>query len=563
MREIHCWLIVFLGLFFMFVTFGTGIDNDAWFLLNHGRFVEQNGFPHVEPFTIHNDFHFVMQQWLFAFGLWKVYSLFGDAGLIGFAYIAGMIILLIYYKALQMVSEGNTRVSTEMAVIVGCLIFLLFVRQRPQVASTAIFLLEIYSLEKYYDRLKPPCYIYALFFLLSVLLINVHAAMWPLFMVFMIPYLIETLAIGKYSWYSCTFSWCCKTVILLIAISIAAGFFNPYGTENMAYTIHSYGYKEINTAVTEMQPLALKGPMPSIGIIILFCFTAIYARHKLPLRYLLLALGTGYMAASSIRSLFLFLVIGTLPLAYILKYWQPTDHMSGISWKQFYLQGGLMTAVAGILLFKIMRLHMMTVRWPLLIFLVMIFGGIAAHCIYMAYRDMDNMVSSKIKKRFYSSLLVLYLSCICSGFQFDDLAVSKGQAKSIDVLLTDSPASEINLWTNYNDGNYPEFCGIRCYMDTRAEIFLLTINHKKNVMYEYEKLLTGELDYREFVSRYHFTHFLTRGNDILYTYLASDSDYELIWDSQTDPETCGEDVPKYEWIRIYKYRPNCYDEAND
>ena len=29
------------------------IDNDFWFLINQGRYIIENGFPTVEPFTIH------------------------------------------------------------------------------------------------------------------------------------------------------------------------------------------------------------------------------------------------------------------------------------------------------------------------------------------------------------------------------------------------------------------------------------------------------------------------------------------------------------------------------
>ncbi len=556
MREINGWLIVFLALFGFFSVFEIGIDNDTWFLLNHGRFVEQNGFPHVEPFTIHSNFHFVMQQWLFALGIWKIYSLFGIAGLLGFSYIAGTIILLIYYKILQIISEGNTRISVEMTAIVGCLVLLMFVKQRPQVASTAIFLLEIYMLEKYHKKEKPPYFIYVTFFLLSALLINVHAAMWPLFVIFMIPYLVEIMAKRKASWYMCNLEWDYKPMVILILISIIAGFINPYGIESMTYTIHSYGYKEINSMVAEMRPLALNGALSSIGIIILFCFTAIYAQHKLPLRYLLLALGTGYMAASSIRSLFLFLVVGTLPLAYILKKWHQVDTIKRISWKKFCMQGGLMVVVIIISLYEVAKSHLMIIRWPLLSILFMIFGGIAVHCMYIAYRDRHSAVNSRVRIRFYMCLLVLYLGSLCIGLKNDMQPVEKELAKSVDILLSNNLASEISLWTNYDDGNYLEFHGIHCYIDTRAEVFLPELNGQKNVLYEYEKLLSGELDYREFASRYQFTHFLTRGNDILYTYLASDPDYVLLWDSQTDVETCGENIPRHEWIRIYEYAPH-------
>ena len=39
------------------------IDNDFWFLINQGRYIIENGFPTVEPFTIHNNLSFIIQQW--------------------------------------------------------------------------------------------------------------------------------------------------------------------------------------------------------------------------------------------------------------------------------------------------------------------------------------------------------------------------------------------------------------------------------------------------------------------------------------------------------------------
>ena len=51
---------LFIGLLFI----GREIDNDGWFLLNHGRYVLEYGIPYVEPFTIHENFSFVMQHYL-------------------------------------------------------------------------------------------------------------------------------------------------------------------------------------------------------------------------------------------------------------------------------------------------------------------------------------------------------------------------------------------------------------------------------------------------------------------------------------------------------------------
>ena len=65
-------LLVFLPCLFIMLQ----LNNDTWFLLNSGRYVLQHGIPTIEPFTLHQNFGFVMQQWLTAVIFWVVYLLY-------------------------------------------------------------------------------------------------------------------------------------------------------------------------------------------------------------------------------------------------------------------------------------------------------------------------------------------------------------------------------------------------------------------------------------------------------------------------------------------------------
>lgn len=129
-------------------------------------------------------------------------------------------------------------------------------------------------------------------------------------------------------------------------------------------------------------------------------------------------------------------------------------------------------------------------------------------------------------------------------------------AKSVDVIQQDANGSPICLWTGYNDGPYAEFQGIPCYMDARAEVFKPKLNHQKDVMEEYCSLIFGKLDYRDFVTRYPFTHFLTTNLDPLYVNLKNDPRFELLWDSEEDQEVQEKatEVEKKKRVRIYKWR---------
>lgn len=60
--------------------------------------MENYGIPHTKPFTIHEGFHFVMQQWLFALGIWKIYEIGQMQGMILFNWMMGGLLLFGYYR---------------------------------------------------------------------------------------------------------------------------------------------------------------------------------------------------------------------------------------------------------------------------------------------------------------------------------------------------------------------------------------------------------------------------------------------------------------------------------
>ena len=58
-----CYLYFFVPLFVCSLS-KVDRENDIWFLLKHGEYILKHGFPHIEPFSMHQNFSFVMQQWL-------------------------------------------------------------------------------------------------------------------------------------------------------------------------------------------------------------------------------------------------------------------------------------------------------------------------------------------------------------------------------------------------------------------------------------------------------------------------------------------------------------------
>jgi len=533
-------------------------NNDGWFLLNSGRYVENFGIPHTEPFTIHEGFHFVMQQWLFALGLWKIYEIGQMQGVLLFTWTMGAVFIFVFYKLLQLVDSHDAAVSRILTVGAAALMSVYFT-QRPQIISGFIFLIEIYVLEYLKDKERPPWAIYGLFFILSALLINLHAAMWPMLSIFVLPYLAESIFGARIPWFPHIFLWKWKYTALLWVPILIAGFLNPYGIESMTYAFHSYGYEEINALITEMRPLSLgSNSYSSIILSIILILTVIYARNPLPLHWILLFAGTAFMALLAIRSIFLFLIAGLFPLAFILHRSSfKKAESKATTWKRTWPMVILMSLAATVgLLFILEKYTIPPDKLGLLITIICFLLLLSLFYAYILWKERtrQNEIRANARNLFFT--LVLLLLAPLFYLYHDIPLVNPALKKSIEVIQEDAADRPISLWAGYNEGPYAEFRGIPCYMDARAEVFLPELNHKKDVFAEYIDLLYGHVDYHDFMKQYHFTHLLTTSMDPLYAYLKNDKDYILLWDSDTDDSLTEKEKKslKYKY-RVYTYHP--------
>lgn len=524
---------LFIGLLFI----GSELDNDGWFLLNHGRYVMEQGIPHIEPFTIHENFAFVMQQWLTSAVFWEIYEHFHVAGLLTFLYPISALTIYAVYRLALMTSKGNRDTALVLSSFVGIIICSLFIRTRPQIFSTLIFIGEIIGLE-YLRQTNDKKYL-LLFPLLSVVLINMHAAMWPMMLVFLLPFCVDYLSCYDKKGYFVKDEKLKPHYLCVIAISIiAAGFVNPYGWDAMTYVFRSYGYDMISNSINEMSPITIRTILGKFCQILFLLVIVIYARHKVAVRHLLITFGTMIMALSSIRSLYLFLAVGLYPLAYIYADWhglsRKTDAVADWRWRKL-----LILLINGTFIWIILnRKEQIFNSWNSIG--MILFGAVMLAVVLLLVLEWRGGSLRSVQDKFlrcgYTSVIfiVCFLVLVITG---NKLAGSKGNADSaqaVAYLLEHENREDVRLWTNYHDGAYAEFQGLRCFIDPRAEVFLSSNNKQRDVFYEYTSLESGKTDYRTFLSWYDFNYILVCEKDIMYTYLPSDENYELVMSYSTD-----------------------------
>ena len=455
------FLFLLLPLFFiLFVDYAKTV-NDVWFLFSHGKYVLEHGFPHTEFLTIHENLHFVMQQWGFSVILFLIYKFTGNVGVYFFIFLINFLILFFLYKLCMLLSSNNKYFSCLIAAITDLFLEMVFIAPRPQLISILLLIITIYILELFFKGKSKSIWFIPL---ISIFLINIHAAYWPILFIVILPYLAEGLfflvkrndkKIGK--------------LLITFFIAMLMGFINPYGLEAMTYSFYSYGIEEFNILIREMHPVSFKGPssvvVPSLIIllvIIVNLFFIIKNRKKVSIHQLLLFLGFSFMAFLNLKN-FAFLIIGTIPF---LVCFFKKNFKSEIS-----------------------------------VFIILVF------------------------------LPIFGIIFLINNDQKQYLIRDDKNSKIVDYLDKNTN-KKIKLYTDFNDGSYYEYHGYKCYIDSRAEVFIKNINRKEDIFHEYYLLFTEKIDYDNFINKYNFDYMVVNKESSLYKYLSNVDVYKIVMKSE-------------------------------
>ncbi len=299
-------IVIIIFLFIPFIPILMDIfklDNDFWFLINTGKYIINSGIPHIEPFTIHSNFSFVAQQWLTDIIFYLIYNKFNIYGMYIFILILNMIVVFLLYKLSLLINKGNKKIAILTTIIIDVFYARLFLSTRPQVFDIILLLLELYLLELFIKRNNKK-YLIGLP-IISLLMINLHASVWPMIFVFLLPYYIGRINLK----FTTKENYKLKPLIIVTIIMFLFGFINPYGIDAMTYLFNSYGIDKIDESINEMAPLTIKNGITIYILILFIIITCIINKNKKNnLRYTLLLLGTTLLSLQHLKGELFFLV---------------------------------------------------------------------------------------------------------------------------------------------------------------------------------------------------------------------------------------------------------------
>lgn len=446
-------------------------NGDTFFIIATGQHIVENGsVPTINPFVIHEEFNMIIQQWLFDIMIYGLYDFAGYLGVYLYSAVILLVTLFMMYRYFGIYSD-NTRLKLLTLAFWG-IFATYFVVARPTSISFLMCLSVVMIMEEYRRSQKRRwlCLLPAL----SLLTINMHAAMWPMLFVLIIPFIFPNSLPARGQFRRYCREWLKKWKWVLVAMlgMFLAGFLNPNGIRGMGYLFLSYGSASSNNVITELQrPEIMSLPGGMILATLLFLFKYIDKhRAKMDFSIFYMAAGTVILAMMHFRNAW-FLFFGMTPLFF--------HFFNGLRWKPAKeLKSTLAYVWANV------RHVLVTL---LLLAIVVVFGS--------------PMVADSSKAPVEA---VAYL----------------------DLLEKDN----VTLYTEFDNGAYMELNGYKVYMDARPELFQEKVNGREDVYSEYLQVLNGTIDFDEFLDKYQFSHLIVFDGTALSAHLRATDGYDMVVD---------------------------------
>ena len=441
------------------------INPDIWWMLTIGKNILSDGFSTVDSLTMHENMHCIAQQWLTDVIYYKIYDILGFIGLNIIIVLLGLIEFSLVFCITKKITKSPGKTA-----FISCLslFYAIFISPRPHMISVILLTLTLYVYESYF-RGKNILYLLPI---ISLVLINVHAAFWPVMFIFALPYLFEAFC-GKYivqffdkkekfKKYIKTFQYTSASKLKLVIYTLSVfpvALVNPFGIEAVLYGFKSTNNETISKITQEMRSLfAINIDFQNFSV------REMFAELIVPVFVLLVIVGVAISKNKKISIRNVCLLIGLF-------------FMSCISYKY-------------VLLFII---------------------GLP----YFARESVsENITLFKNENNFQKKIIVALCFAIFmtafTGLTFyaQDFKIL-GQ-EEIDYIIKTDDRNDIKILC-FNEGGYAEFNGLKSYMDTRMEVFIEKNNKKEDLLAEAQQVLFSDADkkaYKDFFNKYDFDYIL-------------------------------------------------------
>ncbi len=435
---------------------------DLPFILNAGRWISDgNGFFTKDVFSMHTEYNFRIQQWFFCY---ITHYLHEFGGLNALRLFSGFSMAVGYYMIYKICTSFKLPRQASLLVLMLCIPLMTYFAgaYRPYLISVPLFLLETYLLLQYKHN-GDVRYICCLP-LLGVVMINCHAAYFLFLFIVIAPFFAEFLFKNRRK---------CMYLGSLSVLMFFCGIFNPYGLDMIWYPLKGVS-EHSRYVIEEMSRLWDYPHLYLWSIFILGVVVFIYAlidRKCCISSYL-------FLGGSLVLNLYAIKLNDFLVVAMIVLFCD------------MYKNGCFKPKLR-----RIVCLTLCTVYVVLsLVFLTK--AGLMSMAVFLSMVVFMLIYLSGYHVFIWLSVFLLGTSCIkkyqeiagadlsfCVG-RYVNLESSRNAVRELGKL-------EPNVYCAYNVGAYFEMFGCKSFLDTRAELFMKSMNGCDDLLEKYYYAMTN------------------------------------------------------------------------
>ena len=511
------------------------LQNDTYYTIKIGEHITQNGIDMMDPFSWHDGLPYTYPHWLYDVLTYFIYNAFGFLGIYIATIVLCCILGLTLYATNCKISKNRLTSFIITLTIMWCV--KPYIAARAQLVTFIFFVLSIYFIEMFIKEKKKR---YAIGLIInSILIANLHVAVWPFFFIIFLPYIAEyiiALIRDLHLIYRIRMSDIkskikklskkdteknkekiakleikrqeitehfekfkqsqakaienpykirlerkdsVKWLILIMIICAFTGLLTPLGDTPYTYLVKTMQGNTTNS-ISEHQPIVLAKNDETLVLVTIVLAILIFTDMKIRLRDLFMVTGLAYLMIQSVRQFSMFALLGsTIFNKLVAELFEKYDKNGSDKFIK------LMTTWVG----RILTL---------------------AFFVLISYYICGDKVDAKI---------------------VDEKSYPVEAAKYIKENLD---LENIKLYNEYNYGSYLLFEGIPVFIDSRADLYAPEFNGQdKDIFSDFINTSNINKYYEDMFSKYEITHVITYKNSRLNLFISRDNNYKELYSDES------------------------------
>jgi hypothetical protein len=462
-------LILFIFLVVILFRCPLLLQNDTFYTIKVGEHIINHGLTTKDAFTFHEGINYTSPHWFYDIVIYLIFSIGGFFSV----YLSTIIFSLILASCLYF---GFLKLYGHrfVAFFVVCVIIFMIdqsLTARAQLITYILFVLEVLILELSRRKKINNLFLTSSLMAISIAIVNVHCATWVVFFILFMPYFSEHVLS-----YFCSSTdddkdsvkikklTACKNenfkvLFFVFMVCILTGFISPTGILPYTYLYDTYQSQTVNF-ISEHLPL-VPFTFPRFLFFISSILTLlIFTRLKISVSQLLMFLGLTLMALMSVRqTMLLFLISGFLLCDLLTRFFMANNpqRIDFYNSNIFTLKGTIVT----------------------LLFMALV-----------SYNGINNNLKDPSFDHDYPVEAVEYLT------------------KHVNNK------DQLRVFAMYDDGSYLLFKGFKVFIDSRADLYTLPFNKKKDYFNEYSEFVNLSKNISSFIDEYQLTHLIIRNKSL-------------------------------------------------